>query len=94
MGEYMYKSKESKSLRVKFVRQMVMQISEDFMWDENPNKFKDILETKLKETFSFKCDLVSYEIINNEIFIEFGVERENGKILILNFCLSPSTSNK
>jgi hypothetical protein len=96
MGEFVLKGlkypRKRKSLRVRMVKQLIKEFIEDFLFDEMNNDFKIKLEDKIKQTFSFKCVLVEYEMINGEVIGKLSLEKENGELTILNFSILPSIS--
>jgi len=85
------KIKIKKSLRMKLVKLTTKEFALNHLFDQFSDDWAIELQNKLKDTFSFKCELLKFAAINSVLTGEIGVEKENGEIGIINFAIHPST---
>ena len=84
------KVKSKKSLRMKMVKLIVKEFALNHLFDQSNDDWNVELQTKLKETFSFRCELHKFETINSGLTGQIGVEKENGEISVIDFVVQPT----
>jgi len=79
-----------KSLRMKMVKLIIKEFALSHLFDQSDDDWKVELQNKLKDTFSFKCELINFEIADSKLFGQIGVEKENGEVNVINFDVFPT----
>ena len=84
------KVKSKKSLRMKMVKLIVEEFVLDHLFDQSNDGWNVELQTKLKDTFSFRCKLNKFETINSRLTGQISVEKENGETNVIDFVVAPT----